>query len=156
MRKYIIILVFMLSYGSIYSQRFLDLVRTDNSIQSFDLLTTEVRFSPTGDLLVKQGTNPDVQFSFSNVKELRFVNGTATIASNLLKENISIFQNGNNLYLKGIEVSVLMKADIFNSVGQIIVSKNQLTSEPINVALLQSGIYILKLNNNHSFKFIKK
>ncbi len=156
MRKYIFILVLMFSYGSIYSQRFLDLVKTDNSIQSYDLLTTEVRFSPTGDLLVKQGTNSDVQFSFSSVKELRFVNGTTTIASDLLKENISIFQNGNNLYLKGMEGSELMKADIFNSMGQILVSKNQLSTEPINIALLQSGIYILKLNNNHSFKFIKK
>jgi accessory colonization factor AcfC len=156
MRKYIIILVLMFSYGSIYSQRFLDLVRTDNSIQSFDLLTTEVRFSPTGDLLVKQGTNSDVQFSFSNVKELRFVNGTTTIASALLRENISIFQNENNLYLKGIESLEQIKVVVFNSAGQIIVSKNQLFAEPINIALLQSGIYILKLNNNHSFKFIKK
>lgn len=156
MRKYIIILVLMFSYGSIYSQRFLDLVKTDNSIQSYDLLTTEVRFSPTGDLLVKQGTNSDVQFSFSNVKELRFVNGTTTIASALLKENISIFQNENNLNLKGIESLEQIKVVVFNSAGQIIVSKNQLFAEPINIALLQSGIYILKLNNNHSFKFIKK
>ena len=156
MRKYIFILVLMLSYGSIYSQRFLDLVRTDNSVQSFDLLTTEVRFSPTGDLLVKQGTNSDVQFLFSNVKELRFVNGTTTITSALQKENITIFQNENNLYLKGIEGLEQIKVEIFNSAGQIIVSKNQLSAKPINVSLLQAGIYILKLNNNHSFKFIKK
>jgi hypothetical protein len=152
MKKYFIVLVLMLS-GSIYSQRFLDVVRIDNSIHSFDMLTTEVRFSPSGDLIVKQGTYPDVQFLFSNVKELRFVNGTTTTASDLLKEKISIFLQENNLYINGIEGAEPIRVVIYNSSGQIIVSKNQLPAIPLDVSLLKSGIYIMNLNNYLSFKF---
>lgn len=83
-------------------------------------------------------------------------NNLNTNNHDLLKENIDIYQNGNDLYLKGIESSKLMKADIFNSMGQVMFSKHQLAAEPINTASLQSGIYILKINNNQSFKFIKK
>jgi hypothetical protein len=83
-------------------------------------------------------------------------NNLNTNTSDLLKEKISIFQKGNNLNIKGIEGSELMKTDIFNSMGQVMFSKNQLSTELINIASLQSGIYILKLNNNQSFKFIKK
>ena len=83
-------------------------------------------------------------------------NNLNTNNSNLLKENISIFQQGNELYLKGMEGSKLMKSDIFNSMGQVMFSKKQLSTESIDIASLQSGIYILKINNNQSFKFIKK
>jgi hypothetical protein len=92
---------------------------------------------------------------FSNFM-LSAQNNLNTNTSNLLNEKLTVFQNGNNLYLKGIECSEFMKADIFNSMGQAMFSKSQLSSEPINTASLQSGIYILKLNNNQSFKFIKK
>jgi hypothetical protein len=156
MRKYILSIVLFLSFSSLYSQKYLNIVKMDNSVQVFDLFTTELRFSEIGDLIVRQGSDADIQISFSDVKEIKFATENITGLSNSKKEDVFIFQQDNNLYIKGLVDSGLMSATIYNVMGQIMLSKSQSSAEPINIALLQSGIYILKLNNKQTIKFVKR
>jgi hypothetical protein len=89
----ILSLTLFVTVNSLISQKFLNVVKSDNSVSTFNLFSSEVRFSPSGDLLITQGTDDPIQFSFSINNKLRF-NDSLTIES---VKSLSAFLNTNCL-----------------------------------------------------------
>lgn len=80
-----------------------------------------------------------------------------TIAANPTStpNNVVLYPNPatNNLYLKGITQTT--SAQIYNMLGQQVQSVTLSPGEPVNISALQTGSYVLKLNNLNPIKFIK-
>lgn len=79
MKKSFLCIALLLTFGTLHSQKFLNVVNADNSVTTFDLFTSEISFSPSGDLLVTQGAESPVQITFSVNNKLRF-NDSLTVA----------------------------------------------------------------------------
>lgn len=154
MKKNIFYISVLLLSSSVYGQSYLKLIKFDNSVQSFDLMTSEIRFSNTEDILIKEGASNTLQFAFNNVNELRFETSSTFIPS-IISESLILFQKDNFLFISGVNNSKLQKTAIYNSLGQCMFTKTQLPTDPINISSLNSGVYILVLDKNKALKFIK-
>ncbi len=78
-KKVIFSLVLLITSSNLHSQKFLNVVNADKSVTTFDLFTSEISFSPSGDLLVTQGVESPVQIAFSHGMKFRF-NDSLTVA----------------------------------------------------------------------------
>ncbi len=72
MKKSLLCIALLLTFGTLSSQKFLNVVNIDNSVTTFDLFTSEISFSPSGNLVVTQGAESPVQIAFSHGMNLRF------------------------------------------------------------------------------------
>lgn len=78
MRKHILIIVLLLTVCAIYSQKFLNVEKKNNSIKSFNLLASEISFSQSGNIIVKKGTNNPIQIAISDIDKIK-LNDSLTI-----------------------------------------------------------------------------
>ncbi len=156
MQRIFFVLLLTIVMVSGQSQTLLNVTKTDNSVTQFQLLTSEVTFSPTGDVQVKQGTNAIVSFAFSSIKEITFGNSVTTEIEKLSVNNIKFTCTNNQLNLIVPKENSINSVAIFNSVGQTVLSINQPVETTFNISNLESGVYFLKINNRQTFKFIKK
>ena len=89
-----------------------------------------------------------------------FKNETPLSVENLMvrnKQEFSVFPNpSNNLITVKSSCSVLKSIKIYDSSGKLIKNiKKESASKPIDISELIAGIYVLKINNSKSIKFIK-
>ncbi len=89
-----------------------------------------------------------------------FKNETPLSVENLMvgnKQEFSVFPNpSNNLITVKSSCSVIKSIKIYDSSGKLIKNiKKESASKPIDISELIAGIYVLKINNSKSIKFIK-
>lgn len=78
MKKCHLTIVLLLTYSVIYSQKFLNVEQKNNSIKSFNLLSSEINFDQDGNIIVKKGTNNPTQIAISDIDKIK-LNDSLTI-----------------------------------------------------------------------------
>ena len=68
--------------------------------------------------------------------------------------NINIYNNENNIYVNGL--NNVKDINIFSISGQLLVNKKlSSNNNSIDISTLASGIYLLNIGNENTFKFVK-
>jgi len=110
-------------------------------------------------------TDPTINFDISEWTEHpnNYTNGLGenlAVSENIFAENILIYPNpvsGNTLYIKGKNPEKVHQIQIFDISGKLLKTENNpfRNKNSIDVSTLNSGIYLLKIDNK-TLKFIKK
>ena len=155
MKKNILVLSLMLLSATLmFANPFLNVVKSDNSVKQYSLLSSEISFSISGNIIVTPTGGDPVSFASQDVKEILFTDQAASIILPK-KDVLSAYLNGGNLYIKGVENSEYQVVTIYNSMGQVVSVVRQALTSPVYVGQLTTGVYFLKLNNNQTVKFVK-
>lgn len=126
----------------------------DASVNETNLIT----FTSSGEITLTASLSdrPEITATVSTV--LVYDDTLSSIAQNNMSD-INIYPNpaSDNIYMKGLDnVSV----EIYNIMGnRVLIKKNYSGNQPISVAQLMNGIYIVKINatnTNKTIQFIKK
>ena len=117
------------------------------SFTSIRHVLDKVRINKNGN-----STTPDI-----TLDEIRVANtwaevvGQSTASLNELANSVSIFPNPAKdfIFIQSPTVEV-SKVELFNSIGQMVLSQDGLVNNGINVSNLSKGIYVMKLNSANS------
>ncbi len=105
------------------------------------------------------GTTPETEsiWKLSEVKNIQFTHSTTGIgqAGNDTAAQITISLIGNQLFVSGLNPTERANATIFNISGQTVLRAKAAEGEPIDVSRLNTGAYIIKVNNE-TLKFVKQ
>ncbi len=75
--------------------------------------------------------------------------------SDLNRKSMSIYPNPTQSELNISGDTEIKSADIYNSIGKLVLTSPELSLRKIDVSSLSSGIYFLKINNAQTIKFVK-
>ena len=104
-------------------------------------------------IIAQDEASPTFSMPLGNVRIIKFVDASSSIGKNVSADNsIEISYRSGMLTATGIGNPV--KAVIYGADGRTVYSENRWEGEPISVASLPEGVYILKVNNK-TFKFAK-
>ena len=80
---------------------------------------------------------------------------TLSINEFTYNSNTSLYPNPSREEIKIKGLTTTEKYNIYNTIGQVIMSGNITNNKSINVRNLKSGVYFLKIENKNTLKFIK-
>ena len=135
-----------------------DLSFFEDSQYTFILTNPALQLGASSDINSYIDGQMFVDVGFINNDDLWFkLSVTSTLGQNTSEfHKISIFPNPANDYVQVSGINQAESFTIYNSLG--IKVKNGIVSkdEGINIQNLSSGLYYLRLNNEKTFKFLKK
>ena len=70
-------------------------------------------------------------------------------------KELSVYVDGEYLYLRGFDTSTSQTVMIYNLTGKLLITVNQSLELPINISSIGRGIYFMKTGNT-SLKFVKR
>lgn len=116
----------------------------------------KINFSNTDLTFIDQQNEQVKTFLFEDVKNIIFSEITSVQNNSIDMESLKIYPNpvGDYLFVKAKDIDKELSVNIYTTDGVLCSAINSWDGNPIDVSYLQSGHYILKINN-HTSKFIK-
>ncbi len=113
-------------------------------------------FFSNDDLIIKTSLeSTEINIPVSIISKITFKNSLAVEDIKQNREKIIIYPNPATNYFKISSKEAKSTLNIYNSVGQLVLSKVYKKNEDINVSNLLPGIYFIKVNGS-TLKLIKK
>lgn len=111
--------------------------------------------TPAGDAIsVKLRSGKLSAISLTDIRSIKFIQGTTAIEKLTTNGNKLSFTVGDGQITVGGWNGKDGSLFLYSADGSLVTSARHWAGEPVNIASLASGLYILKVNNQ-SFKFIK-
>ncbi|RRC98764.1 T9SS C-terminal target domain-containing protein [Prevotella sp. OH937_COT-195] len=118
---------------------------------------SKIVFGADGMHIIGANIVPEPVWSLSEIKTITFANVVTDISqvNDNSMSKMSISQNGDMLYVHGLEAETNANAAIFDISGKTLLRTKTAKRQPIDIAELRQGIYIIKVNNA-TFKFVRQ
>lgn len=146
--KILLFIALLVQFGSISAQSEMFLIKTDGTNRMFQLSQTEIAFTSTGDIIIRESTDVPIVFVDNIIQEIVFklpeVNNGIT----------SIIKDGW-LIINGISFTLPQTIRIYSPIGLLVKSVILSENEPIDLRSLQAGIYLVKVGDEKKTKSIK-
>lgn len=160
MKQKIYTLLFLLVIGFVtsfaYTQTKLTIKQQDNTEQSFELASLrKLVFSGTDISVVKTDGDTNL-FSMNNVFNMRFIDSNTGISNTEYDNQVILYPTlvQSSFFLKNLPAtSTVLIYDVNGGVVKELNLSQFDTS--VDVSSLSAGIYIVKIGDKQSFKFVK-
>lgn len=164
MRKFLIILFFVLSGTLLIQSQSLNVVNTDGIEESFEINGIEKLYFTSGIFMIDQTDGNIGVFLLEEISQVNFTDFTGAVELNAsVKEELTLFPNPATEYLTVAipEVNQIQTLQIQNATGQTVLNRKVEQGETLSldVSSLQPGLYFCRVyykNKSVISKFIKK